>query len=116
VTATLTGQAVMEGFMSWRMAPVLRRLVTRGIAILPAAGVTVLLGEAAAGKLLIGSQVILSLALPFAVVPLIHLTASRSRLGSLVAPRWLTITTGVIAALLIALNFKLVWDVVMGAP
>ncbi|MFX8809263.1 divalent metal cation transporter, partial [Acinetobacter baumannii] len=85
-----------------------RRLLTRGIAIVPAALVTILLGEAQAGKLLIGSQVILSLALPFAMLPLIHLTASRSRLGPLVSPLWLTIVTGAIAVTLSLLNVKLV--------
>lgn len=112
ITATLTGQAVMEGFIHVRLAPATRRLLTRGIAIVPAALVTILLGEAQAGKLLIGSQVILSLALPFAVIPLIHLTASRSRLGSLVSPLWLTVLTGAIAVGLSLLNIKLVWDLV----
>ncbi len=110
VTATLAGQAVMEGFLDIQIAPWLRRLVTRLIAIVPAAGVTIFYGEDQAGRLLIASQVILGLQLPFAVVPLVAITASNRKLGDLVAPLWLTVTTGVIAALLIVLNIKLVWD------
>ena len=75
VTATLAGQAVMEGFIDIRLPPWLRRLVTRGIAIVPAAAVTIFYGEQQTGKLLILSQVILSVQLPFAVVPLVQFTA-----------------------------------------
>ena len=114
VTATLAGQAVMEGFLDWKIAPALRRLITRLIAILPAAGVTIGMGEAATGKLLIASQVVLGLALPFAVVPLVILTASPAKLGALASPRWLTAATALMAAALIALNVKLVWDLVAG--
>lgn len=114
VTATLAGQAVMEGFLDIQIAPWLRRLITRMIAIVPAAGVTILYGEEQAGRLLIASQVILGLQLPFAVVPLVALTASKRKLGALVAPLWLTITTAIIAALLICLNIKLVWDLLTG--
>ena len=115
VTATLAGQAVMEGFLDWRIAPAKRRLITRLIAIVPAAGITLAFGEAATGKLLIASQVVLGLALPFAVVPLVMLTASREKLGPLVSPLWLTAATAGIAALLIALNVKLCWDLVAGS-
>ena len=114
VTATLAGQAVMEGFLDIKVAPWLRRLLTRLLAILPAAGVTLYYGEAETGRLLIGSQVILGLQLPFAVVPLVALTASRAKLGDLRAPIWLTVATGLIAAVLILLNFKLVWDLAVG--
>jgi manganese transport protein len=110
VTATLAGQAVMEGFLDIKLAPWLRRILTRLVAIVPAAFVTLAYGEAATGKLLIASQVILGLQLPFAVVPLVMFTASRAKLGALAAPRWLTAVTGFIAALLIVLNIKLVWD------
>jgi manganese transport protein len=112
VTATLAGQAVMEGFLNFTIAPWMRRLLTRMVAIVPAAFVTLAYGEAATGKLLIGSQVILGLQLPFAVVPLVMLTASRAKLGDLAAPRWLTAVTGVIAVVLVVLNLKLVWDLV----
>jgi manganese transport protein len=110
VTATLAGQTVMEGFLQIRFAPWLRRMVTRAVAILPAAGVTLLYGEAETGKLLILTQVILSLQLPFAVIPLVQFTANRTRLGTLVAPRWLTAIAVVIAATIITLNMKLVYD------
>jgi manganese transport protein len=112
VTATLAGQAVMEGFINFKMAPWLRRLVTRAIAIFPAAGVTLFYGEAQTAKLLILTQVILSLQLPFAIVPLVQFTASRLKMGDLVAPRWLTVVAAAIAAFIIALNIKLIADFV----
>jgi manganese transport protein len=114
VTATMAGQIVMEGFIHFRMAPWLRRLVTRSLAIIPAAIVTILYGESGSGKLLIFSQVILSLQLPFAVVPLVTLTASRAKMGELVAPRWLTVVAALVAALIIGLNLKLLADFVVG--
>lgn len=114
VTATLSGQAVMEGFIDIRLAPWLRRLFTRGVAIIPAAGVTILYGESQTAKLLILSQVILSFQLPFAVVPLIMFTADRRKLGALVAPRWLTATAAVVAAIIIVLNIKLLVDFAFG--
>lgn len=114
VTATLAGQAVMEGFIDIKLAAWLRRLVTRLIAIVPAAAVTIFAGEQATGQLLILSQVVLSLQLPFAVVPLVLFTAQRAKMGELVAPRWLTAIAVVIAALIIALNVKLIFDFVTG--
>jgi len=110
ITATLSGQIVMEGFLNWRIAPWLRRLVTRLIAIVPAVVVTLLAGEKATGQLLILSQVVLSLQLPFAVVPLVMFTASRRKMGPFVAPRWLSMLAIVTAVFIIALNAKLVWD------
>lgn len=114
VTATLAGQIVMEGFISIKLAPWQRRLVTRGIAIVPAALVTIWYGDKGAGQLLILSQVILSLQLPFAIVPLVWMTASPAKMGRFVAPRWLTAATSVIAAVIIALNIKLVLDFAIG--
>ena len=114
VTATLAGQAVMEGFIDIKLAPWLRRLVTRLFAIIPAAAVTILAGEAATGRLLILSQVILSLQLPFAVVPLVYFTAQRAKLGELAAPRWLTAAAALIALIIIALNTKLIFDFLTG--
>lgn len=114
VTATLSGQIVMEGFINIRIAPWLRRLTTRAIAIVPAALVTIWYGEKGTGELLILSQVVLSLQLPFAIVPLVMFTASKAKMGVFVAPRWLTAAAGVIAALVIALNAKLVLDFVAG--
>lgn len=114
ITATLSGQIVMEGFLNWRIAPWLRRLITRLIAIVPAVVVTIWAGERATGQLLILSQVVLSLQLPFAIVPLVLFTASRSKMGPFVAPRWLTALAAVVAALIIGLNAKLVWDYLGG--
>jgi manganese transport protein len=111
VTATLAGQIVMQGFLQLRLKPWLRRLVTRGIAIIPAATVTLFYGESATAKLLIISQVILSLQLPFAVVPLVMFTARRGVMGTFTAPRWLTVSTTVIAAIIISLNIKLLFDI-----
>jgi len=114
ITATLSGQIVMEGFLNLRIAPWLRRLVTRMIAIVPAVVVTIWAGEKGTGQLLILSQVVLSLQLPFAVVPLVMFTASRRKMGPFVAPRWLTVLATLMAVLIITLNTKLVWDYVMG--
>jgi manganese transport protein len=115
ITATLSGQIVMEGFLNWRIAPWMRRMVTRLIAILPAVIVTIWFGEKATGQLLILSQVVLSLQLPFAVVPLVLFTASRAKMGPYVAPRWLTALAVATAALIIALNAKLLFDFVGGS-
>ncbi len=114
VTATMAGQIVMEGFIDIRLPAWLRRLVTRLVAIVPAIAVTLIYGEGHTAKLLILSQVILSFQLPFAVVPLVTLTASRAKLGELVAPRWLTALSALIAALIIALNVKLLYDLMAG--
>jgi manganese transport protein len=114
VTATLSGQIVMEGFLNLRIAPWLRRLCTRAIAIVPAVVVTVLTGEKGTAQLLIMSQVVLSLQLPFAVVPLVMFTASRAKMGEYVAPRWLTALAALVAAAIIALNTKLVFDLLSG--
>jgi len=114
VTATLAGQIVMEGFIDIRLPPWARRLVTRGLAIVPAAAVTIWYGEAGTAKLLIFSQVILGLALPFAIVPLVMFTASRAKMGELVAPRWVTALAALTAAVLIVLNIKLLYDLIPG--
>jgi manganese transport protein len=114
ITATLSGQVVMEGFLNIRLAPWLRRLITRTVAIVPAAIVTIWVGEQGTAKLLILSQVILSLQLPFAMVPLVMFTADRRKLGDYVAPRWLSAVAVLVAALIIALNIKLMLDLAMG--
>ncbi|MES2905448.1 MAG: Nramp family divalent metal transporter [Pseudomonadota bacterium] len=114
VTATMAGQAVMEGFLDIRLPAWMRRLVTRLIAIIPAVVVTIVYGESWTAKLLIFSQVILSLQLPFAVLPLVHITASRSKMGALVSPRWLTVIAALIGALLISLNVKFIIDFATG--
>jgi manganese transport protein len=110
VTATLAGQIVMEGFIDIRLPPWLRRLTTRAIAIIPAAIVTIWYGEKGTAQLLILSQVILSLQLSFAVVPLVMFTADKAKMGELVAPRWLSALAWLIAAVIIVLNIKLLID------
>ena len=110
VTATLAGQAVMEGFLQIRLPPWLRRLVTRAIAIVPAAGVTIFYGSAGTGELLVLTQVILSLQLSFAVVPLVMFTTNRAKMGQMVAPLWLALLAVVIAVVIVALNLKLLVD------
>jgi len=104
ITATLSGQIVMEGFLNWRIVPWLRRLATRMMAILPAVVVTIWAGEKATGQLLILSQVVLSLQLPFAVAPLVIFTADSTKMGPYVAPRWLSALAVAMAVLIIALN------------
>ena len=114
VTATLSGQIVMEGFIDIRLPPWARRLITRAIAIVPAAIVTIWYGEKGTAQLLILSQVILSLQLPFAIVPLVMFTADRRKMGELIAPRWVTALAALIAAIIIALNVKLLVDFASG--
>jgi manganese transport protein len=113
VTATLAGQAVMEGFLEIRLPPWIRRLVTRMVAIVPAAVVTIWYGSSGTARLLILSQVILSLQLSFAVIPLVMFTASRAKMGPLVAPLWLAAFASLIAAAIVALNLKLLVDFVI---
>jgi manganese transport protein len=114
VTATMAGQIVMEGFINLRIAPWARRLITRGLAIIPAIFVILLYGSGGVGELLILSQVVLSFQLPFAIVPLVMFTASRAKMGELVAPRWLTGLCWLIAALIIVLNVNLLSTVFLG--
>jgi manganese transport protein len=114
VTATMAGQIVMEGFLDLRLPPYLRRLITRLVAIVPAAVVTIYYGEGGTAKLLILSQVILSLQLPFAIIPLVLISASRGKMGALVAPRWLTAVAALVAAIIVVLNVKLIVDFATG--
>ena len=114
VTATLSGQIVMEGFLDIRLPGWARRLITRSIAIVPAAIVTIWYGAKGSAELLILSQVVLSLQLPFAIVPLVLFTADRRKMGELVAPRWVTALAVLTAIVIIALNIKLIVDFVVG--
>ena len=111
VTATLAGQVVMEGFLRMRLPPWLRRLVTRLLAIIPAVTVAALYGESGTARLLVLSQVVLSMQLPFAVIPLVLFTADRAKMGKLVAPRWLSAIAWVVAAVIVVLNIKLLLDI-----
>ncbi len=114
VTATLAGQIVMEGFLRLRIAPWARRLLTRGIAIVPVVIVTAIYGEQGTARLLVLSQVVLSMQLPFAVIPLVMFVGDKARMGKLVAPRWLLTLAWVIAAVIVVLNVKLLAETLMG--
>ena len=104
VTGTLAGQIVMEGFLNIRLRPWLRRLITRLIAIVPAAITAIFFGASGTAKLLVFSQVILSLQLSFAVIPLVIFTSDRRKMGDLVNPRWLTALGWLVALAIAVLN------------
>jgi manganese transport protein len=109
LTGTLAGQIVMEGFLDIRLKPWLRRLITRAIAIIPAALVIGLAGENKVTSLLILSQVVLSFQLPFAVIPLIQFTSDHKRMGEFANSRLTQIIAWVVAAAIIAFNAELLW-------
>jgi manganese transport protein len=110
LTGTLAGQIVMEGFLRIRLRPWLRRLITRLIAIVPAVIVTAIYGEHGTASLLVFSQVVLSLQLPFAVVPLIAFTSNRRKMGEFVNPAWVNVLAWITAAIIISLNVKYLSD------
>jgi len=112
VTATMSGQIVMEGFLHIKLPAWLRRLITRLIAIVPAIIVILIYGADKTAFLLILSQVILSFQLPFAIIPLIMFTSSKQKMQKLVAPVWLTTIAMVIAAIIISLNIVLISDAI----
>jgi manganese transport protein len=114
LTGTLAGQVVMEGFVHLHVAPWLRRLITRSLAIVPTLVVVALMGEQGTEKLLILSQVILSFQLGFAVVPLVMFTGSRKKMGEFVNARWLQSTAWAATALIIGLNLWLLVQTAMG--
>lgn len=108
ITGTLTGQIVMEGFIHLRISPWLRRLITRLIAVIPAFIVTWVAGEKGTGDLLLWSQVILSLQLPFAIVPLVLFTSNKEKMGEFVNSKWVTILAWIVTVIIIVLNIFLV--------
>ena len=114
ITGTLAGQIVMEGFVNIRLRPWLRRLVTRSVAVVPAVATIVWLGEQGMGRLLILSQVVLSLQLSFAVVPLIHMVSDRKLMGAFSIPPWVKALSWAAAGIIAALNIKLVTGEVAG--
>jgi manganese transport protein len=114
VTGTLAGQIVMEGFLRLRLRPIVRRLLTRAVAIVPALLVIVVFGEGATGELLVLSQVVLSLQLSFAVIPLIHLVSDRRWMGQYAIGPRLQTAAWVVAGTIAALNLKLVFDALVG--
>jgi manganese transport protein len=110
LTGTLAGQIVMEGYLNLRIAPWLRRLATRSLALIPAVIVLAIAGEGSTQELLVLSQVILSLQLSFAVIPLIHFTSNRRNMGEFATPRWAQALAWIVAAIIVGLNGKLVFD------
>ncbi|MBI2947715.1 MAG: Nramp family divalent metal transporter, partial [Verrucomicrobia bacterium] len=110
ITGTLAGQIVMEGFLNIRLRPWLRRLITRLLAIVPAVICTALYGESGTAKLLVFSQVILSLQLPFAVIPLVQFTSDRRRMKEFGNPPWIKFLAWTVTAIIVALNLKLLLD------
>jgi manganese transport protein len=104
LTGTLAGQIVMEGFLHIRLRPWVRRLITRGIAIVPAVVTAILYGESGTAKLLVLSQVILSLQLSFAVFPLVRFTSERAKMGQFVNRGWLKFLAYTVAVVIAALN------------
>ncbi|MBZ5602575.1 MAG: Nramp family divalent metal transporter [Acidobacteriia bacterium] len=120
LTGTYAGQIVMEGFLNLRMVAWLRRLITRALAIIPAVLTIVLAGERSTLSLILVSQVVLSMQLPFAVIPLIRFTSDRRRMGEFANRRWVKIFAWICATIILALNFWLAYDVagawVLAAP
>jgi manganese transport protein len=114
LTATLAGQITMEGFLNIRLRPWLRRLITRGLAIVPAAIVASLSGESGTARLLILSQVVLSMQLSFAVFPLVKFTSEKAKMGEFVSPAWLKWTAWCVAYFIAGLNVWLLFQVFTG--
>ena len=108
ITSTLAGQIVMEGFLNIRLRPWLRRLITRGIAIVPAAIVAILYGESGTAQLLVFSQVILSMQLSFAVFPLVRFTSDKVKMAEFVNPMWLKFLAYLVATIIASLNIWLI--------
>jgi len=114
ITGTLAGQIVMEGYLNLRIQPWVRRIITRLIAIVPALIVIVIFGEGITGKLLILSQVILSLQLGFAIIPLIHFVSDKSKMKGFHISKTTQIVSWSVASIIIMLNIKLVFDEING--
>jgi manganese transport protein len=114
LTGTLAGQIVMEGFINLRLRPWLRRLITRLIAIIPAVIVITIYGDEGSGPLLILSQVILSLQLPFAVFPLVMFTSDPKKMGAFVSPLWVRVLAWSVAVVIGALNVWLLYQTFTG--
>ncbi len=110
LTGTLAGQIVMEGFLNFRITPWLRRLITRGIAIIPAVCIVGYYGESKTTELLIASQVVLSMQLGFAIWPLMRFTGDKKKMGEFVNPVWIKISGWIITISIIVLNMKLLFD------
>ena len=114
ITGTMAGQIIMEGYLNFRMRPWLRRLITRSLAIIPAALTIYFAGEQSTYQLLILSQVILSMQLPFAIIPLIHFTNDRERMGPFANARWVRVLAWTTAAVIVGLNLRLAGMAIAG--
>ncbi|WP_249197465.1 Nramp family divalent metal transporter [Gluconobacter kondonii] len=114
ITGTLAGQIIMEGFLHLRIPHWARRLLTRGLAIIPVAIVTLIYGNRGVSDLLMASQVILSLQLPFAVIPLVMFVSDRRKMGEFVISMPIRILSWGVAGLILLLNFKLLYDTLAG--
>lgn len=114
VTATLTGQILMEGFLRLRIPQWARRLLTRGIAIIPVVAVTAIYGERGTAELLVLSQVVLSMQLPFAVVPLVQFVSDGEKMGNFAISRTITVLAWTVVAVILLLNLKLLYDTIIG--
>ena len=110
LTGTLAGQIVMEGFVQLKLRPFMRRLITRVIALVPAVVIISISGDHGTYKLLILSQVILSLQLPFAIVPLVNFTSDKLKMGAFVNRLWVKVLAWITSIIIIILNAKLVYD------
>ncbi|MBR1085885.1 Nramp family divalent metal transporter [Bradyrhizobium manausense] len=114
VTATLAGQIVMEGFLDLRLPSWARRLLTRGIAIVPVIVVTAIYGERGTADLLVFSQVVLSMQLPFAVIPLVRFVSDRRKMGQFAIPMSVAAVAWIVAGVIVVLNLKLLADMLFG--
>jgi manganese transport protein len=114
LTGTLAGQIVMEGFLQIRLRPWVRRLITRGVAIVPAVIVAILYGESGTANLLVMSQVVLSVQLSFAVFPLVRFTSDRKKMGEFANPGWLRALSYGVAFFIAALNLWLIAQLLIG--
>lgn len=114
ITGTLAGQIIMEGYLNLRIQPWVRRIITRLIAIVPAVLVIMIYGESVTGKMLIFSQVILSLQLGFAIIPLIHFVSDKSKMKGFEISKTTQIASWIVALIIVSLNAKLVFDEISG--
>jgi manganese transport protein len=114
LTGTLAGQVVMEGYLNFRMRPWLRRLITRSLAVIPAALTIYIAGDQSTFGLIILSQVLLSMQLPFAIIPLIHFTSDRSRMGTFANAAWVRVLAWLTAVIVVGLNIVLAVPIISG--
>jgi manganese transport protein len=114
VTATLAGQIIMEGFLRLHIPNWARRLLTRSLAIIPVVIVTALYGEKGTAQLLVLSQVILSMQLPFAVIPLVRFVSNKQKMGKFVIPVSVVFLSWGVTGIILILNFKLLYDTLFG--